>query len=380
MSIDLVRFEKNLNKYFYVTYDVESTVSIFDAAWNIAVGQSIGNPSKRSIWETDEMIEAHCAKIMHSPDFDKKSGRVIIAYPLANINFKNDGISQLLATIIGGQVDIGTITKCRVIDLEIADDLLKANFLGPKHGLTGMRKKTGQYNKPLFGGIVKPKVGLKPNELLDMVKELVDGGVDFVKEDEILGDVEICRLEDRVELISNYIRDTNVVYTFCINSDADQVLKNARFVYENGGCGVHTNIWSGLGTYRSIRNMNTNLYIHYQKSGDRVITDKRNPFGVSWPVLCKLAVMSGVDTIHSGMIGGYLDSDEEEMLEVLKILRAGNVVPALSCGMTAELIAPIAEKIGMDWMANVGGGIHSDPKGSTAGALKIRNAIEAVAK
>jgi ribulose-bisphosphate carboxylase large chain len=139
---------------------------------------------------------------------------------------------------------------------------------------------------------------------------------------------------------------------------------------------VHINVWSGLGSYRTIRNLDLPLFIHYQKSGDKVITHKKNPFGIEWTVLCKLAAISGVDTIHAGMWGGYLSDPEDEITAYMDVLHKGNVVPALSCGMTAELIPPIVEKFGIDWMANVGGAIHGHPDGTLAGAQKIRKAID----
>ena len=377
MTIDIVRDEKELGTYFYVTYEVESTVSVYDAGWSIAVGQSIGNPTKRSVWETDDMIENHCAKIMRSKDFEKKKGRVTIAYPSANIDWDTDGIAHLRCMIQGGQVDIDTIRKCRVVDLEIHPQTIDTHFRKPKYGITGMREYTGNFGKPFFGGIVKPKTGITPQILLEMTKELVEGGVNFIKEDEILSNPNICRLEDRVELISNYLQDKRVVYCFCINSDPAHIENRARFVSQNGGNGVHINVWSGLGSYRTIRNLDLPLFIHYQKSGDKVITGKRNPFGIEWTVLCQLAAMSGVDTIHAGMWGGYLSDPEDEINAYMKVLHDGNVVPALSCGMTAELIPPIVEKFGVDWMANVGGAIHGHPDGTLAGARKIRDAIDA---
>lgn len=377
-ELNLVREEKDLGRYFYVTYEVESTKSVYDAGWNIAVGQSIGNPTKRSVWETDEMIEAYCAKILRSPDFEKKKGRVTIAYPNDNIDWDTDGIAHLLCMIQGGQVDIDTIKKCRVVNLEIHPQIIATHFKKPAHGITGMRQFTQNFGKPFFGGIIKPKTGITPQVLLDMTKELVDGGVNFIKEDEILSNPNVCRLQDRVELISNYIQGKNVVYCFCINADTEHVVDRARFVAQNGGNGVHINVWSGLGSYRSIRNANLGLFIHYQKSGDKVITGKNNPFGIEWTVLCQLAAMSGVDTIHAGMWGGYLSDPEEEITSYMKVLRDGNVVPALSCGMTAELIPPIVEKFGIDWMANVGGAIHGHPDGTLAGARKIRQAIDSL--
>jgi len=376
MSIDIVRDEKELGTYFYVTYEVESTVSVYDAGWNIAVGQSIGNPTKRSVWETDEMIEAYCAKIIRNKDFEKKKGLVTIGYPSANIDWDQDGIAHLLCIIQGGQVDIDSIKKCRVVDLEIHPQTIDTHFRKPKYGITGMREYTGNFGKPFFGGIVKPKTGITPQILLEMTKQLVEGGVNFIKEDEILSNPAVCRLEDRVELISNYITGKNVVYCFCINSDPAHIENRARFVSQNGGNGVHINVWSGLGSYRTIRNLDLPLFIHYQKSGDKVITGKRNPFGIEWTVLCQLAAMSGVDTIHAGMWGGYLSDPEDEITAYMKTLHDGNVVPALSCGMTAELIPPIVEKFGVDWMANVGGAIHGHPDGTLAGTQKIRRAID----
>jgi len=375
-ELNLVREEKDLTTYFYVTYDVESTISVYDAGWNIAVGQSIGNPSKRSIWETDDMIEAFSAKIMRSPDFDKKKGLVTIAYPNANMDWDGDGIAQLLCMVQGGQVDIDTIKRCRVMDIEIAPEIIKTYFQMPAHGISGMRTFTKTHGKPLFGGIVKPKTGITPQILLEMTKQLVDGGVNFIKEDEILSNPAICRLEDRVELISNYIDGKNVVYSFCINSDPSHIVDRARYVAQNGGNSVHVNIWSGFGAYNSIRKANLDLFIHYQKSGDRVITGKDNPFGIEWSVLCKLAGMCGVDTIHAGMWGGYLSDDEDELKVIMDILHARNVLPALSCGMHPGIVNTTAEKFGVDFLANVGGAIHGHPQGTLAGAKAMRQAID----
>jgi len=379
MTLNITQEEKDLDNYFYVTYELASDISVYDAAFNVACGQSIGNPSKRSVWETDEMIEQYCAKIVRNTNFELNHGTVEIAFPYALINFAEDGISQLLCIIAGGQSDIAAIKRCRVQHIEMKQSVVDMYFHKPKYGITGMREFTGQYNKPLFGGIIKPKSGITPQVLLEMVKELVDGkGCDFIKEDEILSSPAICRLEDRVELISNYLHDKKVVYSYCINSDAAYILDRARFVAANGGNGVHVNVWSGLGTYKNIRELDLPLHIHYQRSGMDFFASKHNPFSISWHVLCQLAAWSGVDTIHAGMWGGYLSDDEDFLRTTLKILQAGNVVPALSCGLTAEHVAPIVEKFGIDWMANAGGAIHGHPNGTKAGAAKIRAAVDAI--
>lgn len=378
MKLDIVQTNKNLKEYFYVTYSVTSATTVFDAAYDIAVGQSIGNPNVRSTWETPEMVEKYCAKIVKGDDFEKKSGIVEIAYPLVNIDWQTDGIAHLICTIMGGNADIDRILRCRALKIEFDQDFVSKTFNRPKYGLSGFRQLTGQFNKPLFGGIIKPKTGITPEQLLDMTKQLVDGGVDFIKEDEIMSNPLVCRLEDRVELISKFIEKTNVVYCFCINADPVHIVPRARFVAENGGRGVHINVWSGLGSYKSIRDADLPLYIHYQKSGDRVFTHKDNPYSISWQLLCQLAAYCGVDTIHTGMWGGYLSDPEEELRETMKILTDGNVTPALSCGLNADLIQPIVDKFGVNWLGNSGGGIHGDPEGTTVGTRKIRTAVDAV--
>ena len=368
------------DKYFLVKYYIEAKNTLYDAAWNLAIGQSIGNPNNRSIWETDEMFANHSCLILEDKEILKsqKSGYVKIAFPLANINLEEDGVSQILCHIAGGQVDILEIQKCHVLDVKLPYSVEKTFRLKPAYGIDGFRKFNGVEEKPFFGGIVKPKVGMPPNVLLEAVKEMVGGGVNFIKEDELLGNPAHCPLEKRVPLISNWLQKNapDVIYCFCINGDSPYALERAKFVEEEGGNGIHINVWSGLGVYRAIRKQNPKLWIHFQKSGDKFFTDRRAPFHIYWPVICKIAGWSGADSIHAGMIGGYMNQDEDELAESLKVLWEYNIVPALSCGMHPGLVQYINQVLdSFDWMANVGGAMHGHPMGTLSGGLAMKQAI-----
>ena len=119
------------------------------------------------------------------------------------------------------------------------------------------------------------------------------------------------------------------------------------------------------------------MWIHFQKSGDKFFTDKRSPYHIYWPVICKIAGWSGVDSIHAGMIGGYMNQDDEELRDALKVLWDYNIVPALSCGMHPGLVQYINDLLGSyDWMANVGGAMHGHPMGTLSGGLAMRQAID----
>jgi ribulose-bisphosphate carboxylase large chain len=305
----------------------------------------------------------------------QKSGIVHIAFPVSNIDIDTDGISQLLCHLMGGQMDIDNILSCQLIDVEFPEGLLKS-FKGPKFGMSGVRKYLGVYDKPILGGIVKPKVGITPATLLELVKEMVEGGVDFIKEDEIMSNPHVCPLEVRVPLIMDYLKGKKVIYAVCINSDAHHVLNRVKKVCELGGNAIHLNFWSGFGTYKAIRDLDLPLFMHFQKSGDKILTNRAHPFHIRWNFICKLAAMMGVDFIHAGMIGGYYSARGDDMHQVIDTLQKGNVVTALSCGMHPGLIEGINKKIGVDYMANCGGAIHGHPGGTSAGVRAMRQAID----
>ncbi len=378
--INIFTKEIDKSKYFIVTYFLEAKTNLREAAWNLSIGQSIGNPNNRSVWETEKMFLDHSCFILEDEEVlrNQKSGIVQIAFPLANINLEEDGVSQILCHIAGGQVDILELQKCQILDVVLPDEVEKTFALKPAYGIDGFRNFNGVEGKPFFGGIIKPKVGMSPEVLLEAVKEMVEGGVNFIKEDELLGNPDHCPLEERVPLISNWLKENapDVIYCFCINGDSPYALQRAQFVADNGGNGIHINVWSGLGVYRAIRKQNPDLWIHFQKSGDKFFTDKRAPFHIYWPVICKIAGWSGADSIHAGMIGGYMNQDDEELVDALKVLWHYNVVPALSCGMHPGLVQYINGLLdSFDWMANVGGAMHGHPMGTLAGGKAMIQAI-----
>ena len=377
--VNIFKREEEINKeeYFIVDYFLQSSKNLKDGAWQLAIGQSVGNPNVRNQWETDELFEKYsCMVLADENELEKlKEGRVKIAFPVVNIDWKTDGVAHMLVNIMGGQLDIDSIEKCHVKHIEFPQSVLK-EFKGPKFGIEGAREFTGVYDKPLLGGIVKPKTGITPQVLLEMVKELVEGGVNFIKEDEILSDPSFCPIEERVPLIMDYLKDKNVVYCVSIHSDYPYILDRVKRVYELGGNGVHVNFWCGLGVYKAIRELDLPIFVHFQKSGDKILTNRNHDFYIDWTVISQLAGMMGVDFIHAGMIGGYYKWDEDEVIESMKELEKWGVVPALSCGFNPGITDFVTEKVGINYMANVGGAIHGHPGGTISGAKAMRQAVD----
>ena len=376
------------DEYLVATYYLKCSRTLSDGAWDLAIGQSVGNPNVRNRWETDELFEKYSCKIIgKKEDLERLSeGTVRIAFPVVNTDWEEDGISHLLCQLMGGQMDIDIIQKCHLLHIDIPKWVEDKYFMKPKHGIDGVRKYTNTYDKPLLGGIIKPKTGITPDILLKMVKELVEGGVNFIKEDEILSNPSFCRIDERVPLIMNYLASremlgyNHVVYAVCINADSPYLLERVKRVYELGGNGVHVNFWCGMGSYRAIRKLTETFerpfFIHFQKSGDKILTEKRHDYHIDWKVVCKLAGLSGVDFIHAGMWGGYMSDDENELKNVMGVLHEHNVIPALSCGMHPGIVNAVTKRFGIDYMANCGGSLHGHPGGTLKGAMAMRQAID----
>lgn len=377
--INIYKNKINTENYIVVEYYLEaiSGSTLNDCAWAIALGQSVGNPNVRSVWETEKLFEDHCCIILDEKKRieSQQKGKIKIAFPISNINLKEDGITQLLVQIMGGQLDIDLIKVCHILDVSFPKSA-EAQFLKPKFGIEGIRDYTKCFNKPLLGGIVKPKVGIDPSTLLEVVKELVEGGVNFIKEDEIMSNPNICPIDERVPLIMDYLKDKDVIYAVCISADAPYLYDRVKRVHELGGNAVHVNFWSGLGAYKAIREMDLPLFLFFQKSGDSILTNPLHNHHIEWNVICKLAGLMGVDFIHAGMWGGYLNTTEKNLQETINILLQYNVMPSLSCGMHPGLIETVNEKFGIEYMANCGGSIHGHPAGTLAGAKALRQAID----
>ncbi len=56
-------------------------------------------------------------------------------------------------------------------------------------GIKGCRQLTNVENRPLIGTIIKPSIGLTPEQTAEMVKTLAGAGIDFIKDDELLSSI-----------------------------------------------------------------------------------------------------------------------------------------------------------------------------------------------
>ena len=123
----------------------------------------------------------------------------------------------------------------------------------------------------------------------------------------------------------------------------------------------------------------------------------RNPkHGMSMYMLAKLMRMIGVDQIHAGTAVGKLTGTAGEVKNISDTLRDKKVTeiknvrfaqdwfglkqafPVTSGGLHPGLVPDLLKIFGDECVMLVSGGIHGHPKGTRAGAMATRQAIDAI--
>ena len=114
--------------------------------------------------------------------------------------FEPGNIAQYLSIVAGNIFGITEVDAIRLLDIEYPESLVRP-FTGPKFGIDGIRKLVGSTNRPHIGTIIRPKVGLSPEETAAVAYEAAIGGVDLINDSEIMADQEFCPIRSRVPLI-----------------------------------------------------------------------------------------------------------------------------------------------------------------------------------
>ncbi|HOZ37009.1 MAG TPA: type III ribulose-bisphosphate carboxylase [bacterium] len=387
-------YKPDLAKEVVATYYLESALPLAEAAGHIAAESSIGTWTKLSTLEDKTMAKLG-PKIFH---LDNKNKIVKIAYPLPLFELGN--ITQILSALAGNVFSMKVVKNLRLLDIQLPKKYLDS-FSGPAFGIEGVRKYLKIYNRPIVGSIIKPKVGLSAKEQAELTYQIWKNGVDLVKDDENLTDMEFNRFEDRVREVMKLKKQVEKetggkkIYVFNVTGPADVMLQRAKLVKKYEGKAVMIDlVVSGLDNVQFLRQQNLGLILHGHRAGHSMFT--KNPrHGMSMFLLAKLARLAGIDQLHTGTVVGKMEGAAEEVAtinlemaedwfgvnkEITNWQNIKPVLPIASGGLHPGLVEKLTKILGTDIVINFGGGLHGHPDGSIAGARACRQAVEAVVK
>ncbi len=384
------------------TYLIESYYPLAKAADVLAGEQSSGTfiavPR-----ETQALQDRHRARVVEIQEYESRNtpslpgaakpsdnadvvnrGRIKVSFPLENFG---PSLPNLMAAVLGNLFELRELAGVRLLDLDIPAAFAD-RYPGPAFGIEGTRKLMDVPQGVMVGTIIKPSVGLRPDELRELVRELVAGGIDFIKDDELIANPAYSPLSERVRVVMEEIdrgaqkTGKKTMYAFNITDDLDRMLTNHDVVLKAGGTCVMACInlvgFAGVAHLRK----HSALPIHGHRAMIGALM--RHPaLGIDFVAFQKLARLSGVDHLHTnGMDNKFYETNEEIRVSVSSVLTplfgGYSTLPVLSSGQWAGTAQVTHELIdSTDLLVLAGGGVHAHPSGPAAGVASIRQGWEA---
>lgn len=369
-------------------------LNIKKAANTVALESSVGT------WTDVERGKADYVKELRARVFSIHGNYIKIAYPKGL--FEKDNVPNILSSIAGNIMGMKAVKAIRLEDVSFPKAILKS-YSGPRYGIQGIRKMMKVKNRPLVGTIIKPKLGLNTKHHAQSAYESWVGGCDIVKDDENLASQKFNAFEERIartlEKANQAEEETGEKKAYLVNVTAEtkEMMKRAQIVEDLGGRYVMIDILTaGWAALQTLREANFKLAIHAHRAMHAAFD--RNPnHGINMVVLADFARLIGVDQIHIGTGIGKLEGDIEDIEDLaeeisLKDVKATHkrlqqnwgkiksVLPVSSGGLHPGHVPFLMKHLGKDLVIQAGGGIHGHPQGTRAGAIAMRQAVDAVMK
>lgn len=312
---------------------------------------------------------------------------VVLSWPLENIG---TNLPTLLAMVRGNFYEMAEVSGLRLMDLDLPEAFAQA-YPGPQFGIEGTRRLTGVPDRPLIGTIVKPNVGLTPQQTGDLARQLAQAGVDFIKDDEAMADPAHSPLRQRVAAVMQALDEAaqstgrKVMYAVNITDELEQMYRHHDAVVAAGGTCVMVSLNSiGFVALSALRRR-CQVAIHGHRNGWGMYN--RHPLlGVEFAPYQKLWRLAGADQLHvNGLANKFWEPDEM----VLRSFRAclapmfnlRRPMPVVGSGQWAGMAERTYQLTGTtDLLFISGGGILGHPGGAAAGVTAIRQAWDAAVR
>ncbi|WBU56096.1 RuBisCO large subunit C-terminal-like domain-containing protein [Paracoccus sediminicola] len=342
-----------------------------------------------------EQIDEVEAPSLHSAYLVRKGvtgpyrrARVRLSYPTSNIG---QNLPTLAATVSGNLYDLGEMTGLKLVWLSIPRDY-RRRYPQPSHGVAGTRQAVRVRDRPVFGTVIKPNLGMRAEDIAALVDRLCAAGVDFIKDDEICANPEIAPLSERVPAVMEVIRkwqdltDRKIMVAFNVTDEACAMRRHADLVAAEGGSCVMASLnWCGLSGIAALR-AHTPLAIHAHRNGFGALS--RHPLlGMGFQPYQSLYRLAGIDHMHVHGIGGKFADTADEVTAAARACLSplsedgpdDAVMPVFSSGQWAGTLPETLQAAqGSDLMFLCGSGVLDHPSGLAAGVASLREAYDAL--
>lgn len=386
-----IRDKEYITATYYIKLD--KNTDIMAKAASLAIGQTIGT------WLpipgiTDEIRDKNMGKVIQIYDVpsldlsnqvteEERHYLLQIAYPV--INFTPD-FPLLITALLGN--DASTSAQVKLLDIEFPRGFAE-ELGGPNFGLEGVRSLTGIKKRPILLNMIKPCTGLSPEEGAKVFYETALGGVDLIKDDELLGSPSYSKAADRVRAFNKAAEAAyektgkKVKYIVNVTDGAERIMDTVQSVIEAGAEAIMVNFAAvGYSILRQIaRTVKVPILAHCAGAG--MFYEGTNS-GMSSPLAVgKLTRLAGADIVMINTpYGGYplqyqkyVQTAAQLTLPMYQIKPA---MPSIGGGVHPGMVERYIREMGSDIILAAGGAIQGHPMGAAGGARAMLQAIEAV--
>jgi 2,3-diketo-5-methylthiopentyl-1-phosphate enolase len=373
--------------HIVATYFMDDELPGEDFIDHFALIQSIAIEGSTGTWQkveedTEEIRRRLSGKVVGyyevpTSNPSQRKAVVQLAFP---IDAWIDNMAMMLLSIAGNCFAYSP--KMRLLDVLIPDNLL-AQFKGPKFGVPGIRQALNVPERPLSLHIIKPKMGMTPQQVADQCYQTALGGADMMKDDEMTSDVYNSKYEDRVKAVGEALEKAEAktgkraIYFVSITDEPRRIFDKARRAVELGARGLLITYSAGLPVIRQIAEdpaVNVPLLIH---ASFMIAAQPR----IAWPVWGKLVRLCGGDMMLTPTYWSSIPMvSMEEGIRTAQVKQAplGHIKPMwpMPCAGVYPGLAPVLiGEYGKDIVIPAGGGMLGHPDGYTAGAKAWQQAI-----
>jgi len=376
------------------TYHIETPLPVEQAAAVLAGEQSSGTfvavPG-----ETEELKQRFAARVekitpgevVTEPSLPgaRRQGRyqraeVVVSWSVENMGWN---LPALVSTVQGNLYELSQFSGLKLMDLELPPSFA-AHFRGPKFGVAGCRQLAGvPGHRPLIGTIIKPSIGLTPEQTAALVQVLAEAGIDFIKDDELLADPPHSPFDRRVAAVMRVLNahadrtGKKVMYAFNISDELDAMRRHYDQVVAAGGtCAMISLNSVGLAGAKKMCDLGA-LAIHGHRNGWGALN--RHPLlGLEFSAYQKIWRLAGVDQLHvNGIANKFWESDDSVVRSIeacrQPLLGGMSVLPVVSSGQWGGQAPETFRRTQtVDLLYMAGGGIMAHPDGPGAGVHSMQ--------
>lgn len=314
-----------------------------------------------------------------APAANYRRAEVTVSWSVENFGHN---LPTLVSTLQGNLYELAEFSGLRLLDFDVPPSFA-AHFRGPKFGVAGTRRLTGVEARPLIGTIIKPSIGLTPQQTAELVRTLIEAGIDFIKDDELMADPPHSPFDARVDAIMAVVNahaartGRKVMYAFNVSDEFDPMLRHYEKVVSAGGtCAMLSLNSVGLSAAKKICDLGV-LAIHGHRNGWGMFN--RHPqLGMDFPAYQKLWRLAGVDHLHvNGIANKFWEPDDSVVKSIASCLAAAPLgkplLPVVSSGQWGGQAPETWRRTRtVDLLYQAGGGIMAHPAGAAAGVRSLR--------